>query len=291
MCSVPSCGPKRALKPIPPPSQTASASPTKVSSPDASMAAGRVCKDARIDGSLRVSVGLEPPPLELGTKGCSLSGRYPVDVAPAAHTAPSQGRRRRPTRSGVLPGPWARSHTSLRPVGPEPHYRHGGPKLAKLLSTAPGTLVPASRGGPESDRFSRRLGPASLATRGGPESDRSLRRLGPESLASRVGPESDRYQQAPRARVPRHRGGPEPARNPVTQPQLRRRTRARARQLPMASGVQATVTHRPSRTAVPATEPQHLGRCPAANDRSGARAPQRPSHPAPPTGLSPAFLQ
>jgi hypothetical protein len=32
----------------------------------ASVAAGRVCKDARIDGSLRVSVGLEPLPLELG---------------------------------------------------------------------------------------------------------------------------------------------------------------------------------------------------------------------------------
>jgi hypothetical protein len=149
-----------------------------------------------------------------GDERLSTVRQVPVDVAPAAHTAPSQGRRRRPTRSGELPGPWARSPTSLRPVGPEPHYRHGGLKLAKLLSTASGTLVPASRGGPESDRFSRRLGPASLATRGGPESDRSLRRLGPESLASRVGPESDRYQQAPGARVPRHRGGPEPARNP-----------------------------------------------------------------------------
>ena len=149
-----------------------------------------------------------------GSKGSSRSGRSPVDVAPAAHTAPSPGRRRRPTRSGEPPGPWARSPTPLRPVGPEPHYRHGGPKLAKPLPTASGTLVPASRGGPESDRFSRRLGPASLATRGGPESDRSLRRLGPESLASRVGPESDRYQQAPGARVPRHRGGPESARTP-----------------------------------------------------------------------------
>ena len=192
--------------------------------------------------------------------------QVPDDVAPAAHTAPSPGRRRRPTRSGEPPGPWARSPTPLRPVGPEPHYRHGGPKLAKPLPTASGTLVPASRGGPESDRFSRRLGPASLATRGGPESDRSLRRLGPESLASRVGPESDRYQQAPGARVPRHRGGPESARTPVTRPQPRHSTRARARQLPMASGDHWQATHRPSRVVVPATEPQHLGRCPAAND-------------------------
>ena len=145
----------------------------------------------------------------------------------AAHCPAGTWRRRtrRPHRSesGAAVSPhsdrWTAGPTGLRPiphrpVGPDLQHRHGWPKLARPLPSASGTLVPASRGGPESDRFSRRLGPASHATRGGPESDRSPRRLGPESLASRGGPESVRYQQASGARVPRHRGGPESARTP-----------------------------------------------------------------------------
>ena len=212
MCSVP-CGPKRALKPIPPPSQTASASPTKVSSPDASMAAGRVCKDARIDGSLRVSVGLEPPPLELGMKGCLLSGRYPASSHPP------------PTSLRVRGG-------SAAPLGPVDHRTHGpeahSPPARRAGSATPSRLAKARQTAAIGvrdlcPRLSRRAGvrpfqsapgPASHATRGGPESDRSPRRLGPESLASRGGPESVRYQQASGARVPRHRGGPESARTP-----------------------------------------------------------------------------
>ena len=83
-----------------------------------------LCKDARIDGSIRVSVGLEPPPLELGMDGSSQSGRYPDDVAPAALIAPSRGGRAAP------PGPVIR-----RARGPQvPLY--SGPQDRSCLATS-----------------------------------------------------------------------------------------------------------------------------------------------------------
>ena len=269
MCSVP-CGPKRALKPIPPPSQTASASPTKVSSPDASMAAGRVCKDARIDGSLRVSVGLEPPPLELGMKGCSLSGRYPA----SSHPPPTSLRVRGGSAAPLGPvdrrthGPEAHSPPARRAGSATPSrlakarqtatigVRDPCPRLSRRagvrpLQSAPGASVP---------RHARRTGVRPLPSASGAGVPRLSRRAGVRSLSAGV------RGQSP---APPRRAGVRP--HPVTQPQPRHSTRARARQLTMASGVQATLC--PSRTFVPSTGPQHPGRCPAARDRSWGPGP------------------
>ena len=79
----------------------------------------------------------------------------------------------------------------------------------------------------------------------------------PLAISKRPGPES-RVAAAGRRPPAPH----------ATRPQPRHSTRARARQLTMASGDQATP--RPSRADVPATEPQHAGRRPAAD--AGTRA-------------------
>ena len=184
-------------------------------------------------------------------------------VAPAALIAPSPGRRRRPTRSGDPSGSWAASPTLQRSVGPELPHRLGGPVLARC-HRRPGPLSPPLAAGRSptasvgawGQRPSPHVADRSLTAPFGawdrspspPASGRS-----PIAISRRPGPES-------RATA----AGRSPPAPPVTQPQPRRSTRARARQLPMASGDQAT--HRPSRTVVPATEPQHLGRGPAAND-------------------------
>ena len=99
-----------------------------------------VCEDARIDGSLRVSVGLEPLPLELEEEVHCPAGT-PDDEAPAALIAPTPGRRRRPTRSGGPLGSWAASPTLQRSVGPELPHRLGGPVLARC-HRRPGPLSP-----------------------------------------------------------------------------------------------------------------------------------------------------
>ena len=129
-----------------------------------------------------------------------------VGITPAVLIAPSQGRQRRPTRTGAPQGLRAvRSHTAaLQSLSPlwRPDQWSSPSAPGRSPAAATGTLGPeslASCGGPELVRYRRRLGPVSLASRGGSESVRYRRCLGLESLASRGGP----LPSAPGARVPR----------------------------------------------------------------------------------------
>ena len=83
-----------------------------------------------IDGSLRVSVGLEPRPLELG-RMLTVRQVPAVVAAPAALTAPSPGRPRRPTRAGDLRDQWPGRHR--RRLIPEYHATCGGPESDRVL--------------------------------------------------------------------------------------------------------------------------------------------------------------
>ena len=106
-----------------------------------------------------------------------------VVAAPAALTAPSPWRPRRPTRAGDLRDQWGRklhppkvhdshrrySRAAPRTAGGEPGARASTPE------SGPGArLVLTTCGGPEPGRHRRRLIPEYHATCGGQESDRVL---------------------------------------------------------------------------------------------------------------------